>query len=1526
MVIIFKRYFIFQLISFGIIGSAQGQFSRDINLSVPSPQAATFELFTEMPVSLYTGLPNIEIPLYDIEEGELKIPIKLSYHASGFRPDIKPGLVAPNWSLNYGGSIQRKVKDRPDDLNFISNYEYSTQYESVRYQLSGFYFNGEDLGLMKLARWGQIEPLKEVAFPENDGNFLLGHRDTEPDEFSFSFPGGSGTFYFDMNRNLVVRSDDHIKVELHSIPFIAPPFQLPVKLNKIDNGSYGSNWRPDHGGSKTFSGFTVTDSKGIKYVYGGSSDYIEYSIDFNNQDRDFWLADAWQLSEIIHPNGEVVKFIYKRKAFSDQMSESLIWNIETKYQNTNTSILNYLGTIACGGGSSGLQRTFVGRLIAPLYIKEILTSQKKVVFNSSENYYSRHSNSFGFDYVNQSVNVYRHTHDYYFGLINFPGNRRNEPNGTNDFPYYYNYVPLPYVVDYVHENDLLDGLHTVGNMPYNVFNSNFSYFYGRFLYDERVNSIDIYNNVVGKKGVFEPEDIPNDTEYNDLKVQTIDLVYEESVGSTNRYNLHKVVFKTPANICLQQYMLEYFPFDGRSDYFNGRVDHWGYYTDTDIYSVSVNDLRDNHNKYFNARNPSLKYAQMNMLRAITYPTGGRTEFEYELNHAYFSVPKNRTDSLNVYNKDIGGLRIKEIKSYPVDGTELSKKFLYVKNYGTGEQQRSSGVLASEVQYLFSNFKTKAAEGDIFVTKTMFSSNSLIPGASATQGSHIGYSEVVELNSDGSYIKHFFTNFDNGHKDESELALIADLSPYNPYTSKELERGKEYRIEYYNSNQQITKRVETTFLNLNKGVNDSKAMYVERNKLCTGNWFESTAKYYTNYTYCVVPKQVETTEYYYDTNGNGTGSVTNIKDLTYYSHKNVKTITTTNSKGETIRTEYRYSIDLQNSSYTDDFGKSINTLASKNIIVPVETLVYKDNILISAEVNEYGLYEGCNNIAQQKGYYTWNKKMSGAYSILTTAGSILQKDPMLKEEVTVTGYNPRGRPQEVVYNGTKKVSYIWSYFDRYPLISLHNVSMGEVRGVFPESLLADMENYCYSLPFLQNIENSVRSSFSNAQIHSVRHHTTGLLSRIVFPSEQVTYFDYDHSFRLENVYDKDLNILKRFSYYQVTEENGQVYLNDPVSRTFYRQGCPTGFHGAKTEYVVPKGKYRSFVSQADANSMALDEIIQTRQLDARIRGACIPDGTYVTLCAENSRQVMNGSYRETYTTFAIHVYKDDEGRLFNEKPIDVRFKYQGSTTVISVTGSHSIGELLTLKELILPYPNGEEQGEYFEYSADVLNSTDYSIISVICGNEVDASEEDEDYMDGFVYTLVHFQNLNELCNYSEGMDIDFIVAYYYDDVNGARFYADAYKQNTVGNGYYTTFKTGVSGGYEWYKMEDGFIVETGVCQLEDDEDDDNNNGNNFDGVFLHGQVYDMIYFQNLGALCSYTSDMDMDMSTVYCHEDSGVGKRFYTNSTKDTLLVDGYYTFVRINDSNPNVWYKIIGGVIVDSGHCPYDLDVPETDG
>ena len=79
------------------------------------PEVATLSAEVQAPVSLNSGALAIEIPLYTLKQGDITVPISISYDATGIRVGSHPGWTGQNWTLKAGGVITRVTKSIPDE-------------------------------------------------------------------------------------------------------------------------------------------------------------------------------------------------------------------------------------------------------------------------------------------------------------------------------------------------------------------------------------------------------------------------------------------------------------------------------------------------------------------------------------------------------------------------------------------------------------------------------------------------------------------------------------------------------------------------------------------------------------------------------------------------------------------------------------------------------------------------------------------------------------------------------------------------------------------------------------------------------------------------------------------------------------------------------------------------------------------------------------------------------------------------------------------------------------------------------------------------------------------------------------------------------------------------------------------------------------------------------------------------------------------------------------------------------------------
>lgn len=96
---------LFILFNFTIWGQERLVHSK----SYPFTNSCALVQYADFPVSLYTGTPTIDIPIYTIDLGGYQLPVSLSYHASGTTKKLKAsGRLG--WTLNTGGAIMRTVE------------------------------------------------------------------------------------------------------------------------------------------------------------------------------------------------------------------------------------------------------------------------------------------------------------------------------------------------------------------------------------------------------------------------------------------------------------------------------------------------------------------------------------------------------------------------------------------------------------------------------------------------------------------------------------------------------------------------------------------------------------------------------------------------------------------------------------------------------------------------------------------------------------------------------------------------------------------------------------------------------------------------------------------------------------------------------------------------------------------------------------------------------------------------------------------------------------------------------------------------------------------------------------------------------------------------------------------------------------------------------------------------------------------------------------------------------------------------
>ena len=161
-------------------------------------------------------------------------------------------------------------------------------------------------------------------------------------------------------------------------------------------------------------------------------------------------------------------------------------------------------------------------------------------------------------------------------------------------------------------------------------------------------------------------------------LESVGFSYTEN--NSERLKLKTIAIKGNNDITEQEYG---FTYDSRKlPAYNSTVtDNWGYWNNKDYRETDIED------DFFGYRSASLEHTMAETLTGITWPTGGHTLFEYELND-YSRIATQAPDfDLIETAGTAGGLRIKKI-THTSDTTSYTHCFEYKNEDGT-----SSGILS-----------------------------------------------------------------------------------------------------------------------------------------------------------------------------------------------------------------------------------------------------------------------------------------------------------------------------------------------------------------------------------------------------------------------------------------------------------------------------------------------------------------------------------------------------------------------------------------------------------------------------------------------------------------------------------------------------------------------------------------------------------------------------------------------------------------------------------------------------------------
>lgn len=1180
------------------LNTAYGQqgttFDKLIDFLPPAPNAASIVKYGDASVNKNTGTPNINIPLFTVKGTKLSTSVSIGYSSNGIKVDDIASRVGMGWAINAGGVITRTQRGVTDETN-TRHYPYAT---------IGF-------------NWSTINYLKRITESAPNNGY-----DAEPDVFSFSFDGYSGSFVYD-GENYILVNKNGIKVD--------------------DNFTYNASWN-----------FKLTTPDGNVYIFGGPSATEKTKRNqscgksYNN-----YVPTAWYLKEIQHPNGETITFTYTPHSYSydngvsqtmyypglvDNGSGCSCYPISTTTCVNTTSTTGVLLSSIESPGNAKVDFTYISRgdcddkLISGITLKDPVNTVSSFNFTyttvtSSSNYINQYS--YGYDKTPYLTTLTENSSDnslnkkHYFSYLD-PQDRPTRLSFSQDHWGYFNgKINTSFTPD-------------LGLIYHSAFPSATANREPDFAYSKKGLLQKIVYPTGGITTLFYE---PNVCDFNYNSFTTTHKLSCDVTGTGQWVEQTKTKRFNIANSQYVQIQIECRDNSGNGNFdpihnkgfvqilypnngavvFNG-----GPYSPGDIKTVTV----------FLAGNSDydlvIKAAGtvVTTLATLIYESG-------------YQTPVSTA-------KMVGGARVQKILTNNLNEAPMIKRYYY----GTLEDLNKSSMWDVARPIYTGSMKQVSYNCNppgigYWCTYQVLNSSSLF-NLGFYNNSTVSYASVVEGIGDNFEGGGTETRFYVGNDGLGQIVLNRDInnSPFTNFSSLyNAKPSKETVVKKMpDGNLKPMQKTEYEY-NYDPAGDNSIFGYNIAGYDVLNVGFDSTCNpvydpspfscysilngklgifdmvKYTVYSSWIYPKIITQTNY--DENGENP-----VVTTTNNFHENVQHLQLTrtesnNSKGQLIKTINKYPHEFSGTQVYDE-------MITKNIITPLVNS--KSEI-----VNNPG-----PNTALSEQQVDYANAGNNNYSPVTIKKSV--QGNSLEVEGTIDSYDSKGNILQYTSKAGIVTSIIWGYNYKYPV--------AQIVGATYANCIAQLTGG--SVTALQSMDgatlrtelNNIRTNISSARVTSYTYKHLAGVSSITDPNNKTNTYEYDTFNRLMIVKDQEGNAVKKNEYVYATPDPNSglnIYFNEQRAQYFTCNTCASGYTGSTLTYFVAPGKYYSLASVADANTQADAEIQTYGQEYANRNGycsnsaSCTGTGYKFVSCGcelgqivcENTQSNGGGSYTVTY---------------------------------------------------------------------------------------------------------------------------------------------------------------------------------------------------------------------------------------------------------------------------------------------------------
>ncbi len=1145
--IIMRLHILLLICSNSIQIQAQEQFEGP-QIIPPSPNAASLGQYADIPVSNYTGVPNISIPLYTIKSGDIQLPININYHASGIRVAQEASWVGLGWSLNAGGVITRQIRGLDD----LAPRGYGVGYPEFLNQ-----------GLMppaniyNLPQWptNNSEFNKQIS---NYKNIQNGNYDGEPDIFYYNFLNYSGKLVY---KSITASRIEFISLDQNNLTFTCDIFGR--KWTAID----GNGWKYYFGGDNE-----NAIEKTRNHTISGSAPLLSndrYDNDlrgYSGTHTPYEMNNAWYITKIETPKGDTIDFTYGRSSYEtrSQISDAMSKNRVVSYNEIENT---YSGRVSANIPSIPSVYSKSQQTTKYVYLQEISFNNGFLKFNTEDRHdlFSKPSTYLSqrlasIELLNLEKNVIKKVA---FNYSYFNNTSRNENylrlklNSIQEFDNLSSnssIKPPPYEFDYYGSNLPRKTSYAIDHWGYyNGVNTNYTlipYFFGQ----------------VGTQGAY-------------LIVDGSNRGVDEEKMKTG--SLKSIKYPTGTNVEFIYESNDYFNFNRTIDVYSNR-NNWESYSVMDspgfdpeqdsreeeftieertpaiLNIIAIDHL---NNNFFRVDNP-LHNIQARLIREdgrvvhAVHPEYDLTNnSKYDLTENVILEPgtykiqanyKDFVDPIRLANYEIvldiqvgiryrkqeepeknikgGGLRIKSIITK--DGTSLINK----KEFSYKTNGNSTGRLMSPLSYYYTlglfNSQFSIPQGGVVFrltsrTEHLFSSsNSVFPLGSSAQGGSIGYDQVTVYNkgSDSS----LFSKSEYFYRNRAETPVETFLPGVPNLVNRS--NGQLLNEKHYNNKGDIVRTKSTNYkLNRDSRFN-IKGVIVK--SLIPSSGLTSpdptspgpgptppvAVRFYDVNSEWWHPK--DETERIYDVNGNNPITTFTTYDYDNPDHKNVTQTTQTNSDRKTLTKKYYYPSDRPTN--TSMSNSVFNQMIADHVLNPVLKEETEVNDVLTHSIIRNHTIRPRNEDGQIVNMYLPENVQS------LKNGT----EDDYETRIDFKKYDSYGNLLEVSKTEGAITSYIWGYNREYPIAKIENATYQDIAEALyiPIARLQD-----YDESNLSQI-NTLRSRLPNAMVATYTYDPLIGVTSMTDPKGYTMTYHYDDLNRLKFVKDQDGNIVSENEYH------------------------------------------------------------------------------------------------------------------------------------------------------------------------------------------------------------------------------------------------------------------------------------------------------------------------------------------------------------------------------------------------------------